>query len=60
MNPELEDDELVLRDLRSRAINFEMIGRRKFGVTTNFLMPDSILNTLKRFGAKFESKHKEY
>jgi len=55
-----EDGEIVLRDPRTRVVNVEMINLEKFAVTTNFVMPDEIVNIVKRYGAIYDKKHKEW
>lgn len=55
-----EDDDIVLRDSRSRVVNFEMTGFKSFSVTTNFFIPTEIVNILKKFGAFYDKKHKEW
>ncbi|CDW72220.1 snf2 family n-terminal domain containing protein [Stylonychia lemnae] len=55
-----EEGEVSLRDGRTRVVNIEMISQEKFAVTTNFVTPEEIINILKRFGAAYDKRRKEW
>ena len=49
-----------MRDSRTRVINFEHTHLEQFSVTSNFVMPDEIVNIMRKFGAVYVKKHKEW
>ena len=57
---QLEEDGVELRDARTRIVNFENTTVEEFSVTTNFVMPEEIINIMKKFGAAYVKKHKEW
>ena len=50
----------MLRDQRTRVVNIELINLDNAAVTTNFVMPDEIVSIVKRFGAVYNKKKKEW
>ena len=55
---EINDEEVFLREGKSRIINFELTGMHTFAVTSNFLTPDGVIAILQRFGAQYNKKYK--
>ncbi len=55
-----DDGSVTLRDSRTRVINFEHNHLEQFSVTSNFVTPDEIVNIMKKYGAVYVKKHKEW
>ena len=57
---EIDDEEIFLREGKSRIINFELTGMLSFAVTSNFLTPDGVISILQRYGAQYNKKYKQW
>ena len=57
---QVDEDELFLREGKSRIINFEFTSLKTFAVTSNFLTPDVIIALLQKFGAQYNKRQKAW